>query len=127
MTRSNAVRRKEGYVMVVTHGNKVIALALLAAATTLSRAASTDSWPMYQANPEHTGYISQTLLPAQAQFAWSETAQASAPSGLAVANGLVLTTPTTYFNNSAPIVAQDVFRQSASGRGWRDLPADEQQ
>jgi hypothetical protein len=95
--------------MITTHGNKVATFALLAAAATLSRAASTDDWPMYQANPGHTGYIPQTLLPAQAQFAWSGTAQGSKPSGLAVANGLVLTTPTTYFNNSAPIVAQNLL------------------
>jgi outer membrane protein assembly factor BamB len=96
--------------MATRHGNEVAAFALMGALyTSLLCAASTDSWPMYQANPQHTGYIAQTLLPAEASFAWSEKAQASAPSGLAVANGLVLTTPTTYFNSVAPLVAQNLF------------------
>src|SRR5690349_11315451 len=96
--------------MFKNQGNVVVALALCAAFNALSaEAASTDSWPMYQANPQHTGYIAQTLLPTQAKFDWSAKAQASTPSGLAIANGLVLTTPTTYFNNTAPIVAQNLF------------------
>lgn len=71
-------------------------------------AAATDSWPMYQANPEHNGYIAQIIIPGAARPLWSAQAQVSAPSGLAIANGLVLTTPRTYFNNTAPMVAQNL-------------------
>ena len=96
--------------MATRRGREIIALVLFAAAySRLSGAASTDSWPMYQGNPEHSGYIAQSLLPDEATPEWTQQAQGSAPSGLAVANGLVLTTPTTYFNNTAPLVAQNIF------------------
>ncbi|MHB8742786.1 MAG: outer membrane protein assembly factor BamB family protein [Sulfuricaulis sp.] len=77
------------------------------AATTV-HAASTDRWPMYQGNPEHSGFVAQTLMPERATPLWHVAAQAVAPSGLAISDGVVLTTPTTYFNASSPLVAQDL-------------------
>ena len=72
-------------------------------------AVSTDSWPMYQANAEHNGYIPRIIIAGNAITpAWSIQGQAVKPSGLAVASGLVLTTPTTYFNSTAPLVAQSL-------------------
>jgi outer membrane protein assembly factor BamB len=67
-----------------------------------------DRWPMYQANPEHTGYLARTLLVAQVTPLWNVSAQATAPTGLAISDGYVFTTPTTYFAASAPLVAQSL-------------------
>ena len=72
-------------------------------------AASTDTWPMYQKDIGHTGYVAQSLLPAQLALDWTSAAQATAPSGLAIADGVVLTTPSTYFYAAAPLVAQSIL------------------
>lgn len=85
-----------------------IGVLLLSIAGTSVQAASTDRWPMYQGNPEHTGFVPQILLPNLATQLWSQAAQGSAPSGLAISDGMVLTTPTTYFHNTAPLVAQSL-------------------
>lgn len=81
---------------------------LLAASATVAFATSSDRWSMYQANAGHTGYIKRIIIPQGTAPLWSVQAQGSAPSGLAVSDGLVLTTPTTYFNGSAPLVAQSL-------------------
>jgi hypothetical protein len=86
----------------------VFAAAIATLASGAASAASTDNWPMYQANPQHNGYIAQTLIPANAQFEWAIQGQAAAPSGLAVYNGVILTTPQTYFGGHAPLVAQSL-------------------
>ncbi len=86
--------------------------AVIMAAMTIGVAAAhadpTDRWPMYQGNPEHTGYVAQTLMPKLSSPLWSVAAQATSISGLAISDGLVLTTPSTYFNTHAPLVAQDL-------------------
>ena len=73
-------------------------------------AARAAEWPAYQGNMEHTGYVDVSLPPmgAHPQSLWRAQAQTTPPSGLAVSNGRVLTTPETYFGTSAPLVAQSV-------------------
>ena len=67
------------------------------------------AWPMYQGNVEHNGYVSAVLIPPEsAASKWSMQAQGGAPSGLAISDDIVLTTPTTYFNSVAPLVAQSL-------------------
>lgn len=61
---------------------------------------------MYQANAEHTGYVRGHLLVQDAAPLWSVQGQTGQPSGLAVSEGIVLTTPLTYFNGQASLVAQ---------------------
>jgi hypothetical protein len=79
---------------------------LLAVPGASALATQSDSWPMYQANARHDGYVPRTLVPLAQGAApvWNIRAQTNAPSGLAVVDGLVLTTP----DNFAPLVAQSV-------------------
>jgi hypothetical protein len=91
------------------HGIQGFVVAILLATSSASAfATSSDRWPMYQANAGHTGYIPRIIIPQSAVPLWSVQAQGSKPSGLAVSDGLVLTTPTTYFNSTAPLVAQSL-------------------
>ncbi len=83
-----------------------ILLLLTPAWGSVAFAVSSDSWPMYQGNAEHTGYIPHLLLPERASQRWAVQAQANRPSGLAIANGYVITTPMSYFNSETPLVAQ---------------------
>lgn len=80
----------------------------LAGTTNGLRAEPSDRWPMYQGNPEHSGYVPQILIPSLARPLWAIAGQADQPSGLAISDGLVLTTPYTYFHASAPLVAQSI-------------------
>jgi outer membrane protein assembly factor BamB len=90
------------------HGvGRMLALALACASVT-AVAQPNDRWPMYQANAEHTGYLARTLLAAQVMPLWNVAAQATAASGLAISDGYVFTTPTTYFASNAPLVAQSL-------------------
>lgn len=81
-----------------------------------AQAASTDQWVVYQGDVGHTGYIAQTLMPNLVALRWSLNVQpgssGAAPagtSGIAISDGLVITTPYTYFNqNGAPLVAQRI-------------------
>ena len=71
---------------------------ILVNAMTPAGAAQNDSWPVYQHDIGHTGYVHQTLLPASAGFLWSQAGQYVQPSGLAVADGIVVTDGVkTYF------------------------------
>lgn len=81
---------------------------VLASASSVAVTQPNDRWPMYQANPEHTGYLPRTLLAAQVHPLWSVRAQATTPTGLAISDGYVFTTPTTYFALNAPLVAQSL-------------------
>lgn len=81
---------------------------IFAASAGVASAASSDSWPMYQANVGHTGYVPHLVVPRPAPPLWSAKAQSSAPSGLAVADGIVLTTPSSSLGNVSPLVAQSL-------------------
>ena len=87
---------------------RIMAGGLLLIAMGLAHGAASDSWPVYQHDVGHTGYVPQTLLPSLAAPMWSQVGQIVAPSGIAVADGIVVTTPTTYFNATAPMVAQSI-------------------
>ena len=93
----------------IARGNLALGAALTMALTITSAvAAPADRWPMYQGNAGHTGYVPRTLLPASARSLWSAQAQNAKPSGLAVSDGYVFTTPTIYFSQSSPLVAQSL-------------------
>lgn len=100
-----AANNAESKMRMDVHGMAKMAV-LYAALCAHAHAAPTDSWGMYQANAGHTGYIKGHLLFEQAQSMWTVQAQPGRPSGLAVADGLVLTTPETYFDAQAELVAQ---------------------
>ncbi|HEY6894443.1 MAG TPA: PQQ-binding-like beta-propeller repeat protein [Rhodanobacteraceae bacterium] len=80
-----------------------VALACAAA----SSAAWANEWPVYQGDPEHTGYVNEPLQPFNAHPTplWTASVQAVAVSGLAVSDGVVVTVPSTYFANETPLVA----------------------
>jgi hypothetical protein len=67
-----------------------------------------DRWPMYQANAEHSGYIPRTILASLTQPRWSVQAQGAGPTGLAISDGFVFTTPNSTFNPESPLVAQSL-------------------
>lgn len=81
-----------------------------------AQAASTDRWAMYQGDVGHTGYIAESVLPRLVAQRWSLNVQAGSPgpapagtSGIAISDGLVITSPYTYYNqNGAPLVAQRI-------------------
>lgn len=81
---------------------------LLCSLGTGTQASPRDRWPMYQANAEHTGFVPQTILPSATQARWSVQAQGTNFSGLAISDGLVFTTPNSYFAMVTPLVAQDL-------------------
>ena len=61
------------------YSSAFLAIAIAALASREPRAASTDNWPMYQGNPGHTGYVSQTLLADRARAAWLASLPGTAP------------------------------------------------
>ncbi len=63
---------------------------------------------MYQGTTGHTGYLPRSLLIDRLAPAWTVAAQAVPASGVAVAEGRVFTTPVTYFDESSPLVVQDL-------------------
>ena len=67
-------------------------------------------WPAYQGNVEHSGYVPGILptISANPRPVWQMQVQATRVSGLAVTDGVVLTTPDTFFSGATPIVAQSV-------------------
>lgn len=73
-------------------------------------AAAPVEWPAYQGNAEHSGYVAGALpsFSAHPRPVWQTQTQATRLSGLAVTDGVVLTTPDTYFGATTPIVAQSV-------------------
>lgn len=63
---------------------------------------------MYQANAEHTGFVPRSVLPQYASQRWAVQPHGSEFSGLAISDGMVFTTPSTYFGAEAPLVAQSL-------------------
>lgn len=90
--------------------------ALGAFAPFLAQALPTDTWPMYQGNPQHSGYVARTLQIDRAAPLWSTHTQYGGPNGIypsaisgtLISDGMVITTPGTYFQRSAPMVSQDI-------------------
>lgn len=97
-----------------------VGCALLCALSTLltlsAKALPTDTWPMYQGNPEHSGYVARTLQLDRAALSWTTHTQYGGPNGIypsaiagtLISDGMVVTTPGTYFGRTAPMVAQDI-------------------
>jgi len=77
----------------------------LAAISMAPAARAVESWAMWQGNAAHTGYVPDTLLFAERQFAWSKFARPAAISGMAVSSTAVFTTdsPTYQYSNNQPV------------------------
>jgi hypothetical protein len=65
------------------------------ACTAVSSATWANEWPVYQGDPEHTGYVNEMLEPFNAHPVplWTAAVQTAAVSGLAVSDGVVVTVP----------------------------------
>jgi hypothetical protein len=58
------------------------------------------TWPMFQANARHTGYISTSVEPASFRLKWQQTVGTGLPlNPVAAGDGKVFVTLLTYFNN----------------------------
>jgi len=62
--------------------------------------APSDTWAMWQGDAGHTGYQPDTLLFPQRTFAWSESAQPLAITGLAASGTMVFTTDTAAYQTT---------------------------
>jgi hypothetical protein len=94
----------------------LILCALGAFAAFSAQALPTDTWPMYQGNPQHSGYVARTLQLDRAAPLWSTHTQYGGPNGIypsaisgtLISDSMVITTPGTYFARTAPMVSQDI-------------------
>lgn len=69
--------------------------------TVVRAVAGDEPWPMYQANPAHTGYLPVTLNPSNFAPRWSVTIHSGvALNPVTAADGLVLASENTYFGDA---------------------------
>jgi outer membrane protein assembly factor BamB len=62
-------------------------------------AGASDKWPMYQANPSHTGFVPVTLDPAKFALRWSKQLGDLALNPVTAANGRVFVSESSYFGS----------------------------
>jgi hypothetical protein len=80
--------------------------ATLLALVSAFRPAAAQSWPMYQVNPSHTGYMPVSLDPGQFYVRWSKGIGGSLPvNPVAAGDGRVYATLRIYFNDVTQLFA----------------------
>ncbi|MCM3875125.1 MAG: PQQ-binding-like beta-propeller repeat protein, partial [Thermoanaerobaculia bacterium] len=88
----------------------LLAATLLALCLSDSRPAAAQSWPMYQVDPSHTGYMPVSLAPGQFYVRWSKGIGVVAGGNLSVnpvaaGDGMVYATLKIYFNDVTQLFA----------------------
>ena len=63
-------------------------------------AQASDTWPMFQQNPSHTGYIAVNLDASKFQHRWTKSVAKEGLNPVTVAQGLVFASGTGYFSNN---------------------------
>ncbi len=61
-----------------------------------------DQWPMYQANPSHTGFVPVTLAPTKFSLRWQNTISSLPLNPVTAAGGRVFVSELGYFNFNGP-------------------------
>lgn len=76
--------------------------------------AQAQEWPMYQGNEGHTGYVPVML--ADYLTGWTTNVQSQfGSSGIAITNGMIVTTPNSSCGGYCPVAANDVATGPSCG------------
>lgn len=90
------------------------ALIVFASVTTSQFVAASD-WPTYAGNNQHTGYVDASLANGATEL-WSASPSTFKINGLVAADSIVVTSPFSYFETNAPIIALDL---ATGAERWR--------
>lgn len=96
----------------------LLALSALSAGS----ARGTESWPMYQANPAHTGYTPMSLDPSQFSVLWEQVIGTAALNPVTAADGKVFVSQYTYFNDTTHLHTLDATTgETMWSKGFGDV------